>query len=174
MNTILSIGRHIFRDKTPLISSIIAGAIAGAILLELIVPQTVKAIILENYTPVLSAPTIIKNGHLTICKLDKNSYEIIKKIKMIITAYSSTPEQTDSTPFITASGKNVADGIVANNMLPFGAKIRIPEVYGDKVFTVEDRMHQRKGNYHLDIWFPEYLEAKNFGAKITYIEVLEN
>jgi 3D (Asp-Asp-Asp) domain-containing protein len=93
---------------------------------------------------------------------------------MIITAYSSTPEQTDSTPFITASGKNVADGIVANNMLPFGAKIRITEVYGDKVFTVEDRMHQRKGNYHLDIWFPEYLEAKNFGAKITYIEVLEN
>jgi 3D (Asp-Asp-Asp) domain-containing protein len=68
----------------------------------------------------------------------------------------------------------VSDGIVANNMLPFGTKIRMPELYGDKVFVVEDRMHQRKGKYHLDIWFPDQSGAKKFGAKITYVEVLEN
>ncbi|MDD4662088.1 MAG: hypothetical protein PHG24_02290 [Candidatus Pacebacteria bacterium] len=92
---------------------------------------------------------------------------------MIITAYSSTEDQTDSTPFITASQKHVEDGIVANNLLPFGTKIKIPEIYGDKIFVVEDRMHYRKGDYHLDIWFPTTEEAKNFGVKKAYIEVVE-
>ncbi len=95
-------------------------------------------------------------------------------IKMVITAYSSTVWQTDSTPFTTAAGTEVRDGIVANNLLPFGTEIRIPELYGNKVFVVEDRMNRRKGFYHLDIWFPEYSQAKNFGAKNAYIEVLES
>lgn len=105
-----------------------------------------------------------------------NPFEPVKtkKVRVVITAYSSTVCQTDDTPFITASGEWVRDGIVANNMLPFGTRITIPELYGDKTFIVEDRMAQRKGNYHVDIWFPEYQQAKNFGSKLTYIEVLEN
>ncbi|HNY36060.1 MAG TPA: hypothetical protein PLD14_00690 [Candidatus Pacearchaeota archaeon] len=96
-----------------------------------------------------------------------------KKIKVIITAYSSTTWQTDDTPFITANGSTVRDGIVANNMLPFGTELRIPELYGNKVFTVEDRMHSRKSDYQLDIWFPTLEQAQEFGVKETYIEVLE-
>jgi len=98
----------------------------------------------------------------------------IQTIKMVVTAYSSTPEETDDTPFITASGRTVEDGIVANNLLPFGTEVMIPEVYGDKIFVVEDRMHQRKGYYHLDIWFANTQEAKDFGAKRVYIEILES
>lgn len=97
----------------------------------------------------------------------------VRKVKVVVTAYSSTPWETDSDPYITASGNLVRDGIVAINSLPFGTQIRMPEVFGDKVFTVEDRMNWRKGNYHVDIWFPSYWEALNFGAKRTYIEVLE-
>jgi len=100
--------------------------------------------------------------------------ENVQKIKMVITAYSSTPWETDNDPFITASGSEVKDGIVANNLLPFGTKVRIPEIYGDKIFVVEDRMNWKKGYYHLDIWFANHLQAKSFGAKRTYIEVLEN
>ena len=100
--------------------------------------------------------------------------KVVKIIKMIITAYSSTPDQTDDTPFITASGKRVADGIAANNGLSFGTRFMIPELYGDKIFTVEDRMHKRKGKYHVDIWFATYKDAKNFGAKITDVQVLES
>ena len=37
-----------------------------------------------------------------------------------LTAYSSSVDETDDTPFITASGKHVRDGIVATNFLPFG------------------------------------------------------
>jgi len=102
------------------------------------------------------------------------SPRVIKTIKMVTTAYSSTPEQTDDDPFITAAGTTVRDGIVANNLLPFGTKIRIPELYGDKIFVVEDRMHKRKGSYHIDIWFPSYLEAKEFGVKRPCVEILEN
>ena len=99
--------------------------------------------------------------------------EAVQKMKVIITAYSSTEDQTDSDPFITAAGTQVRDEIIANNLLPFGTKIRIPELYGDKIFIVEDRMSWVKGDYQIDIWFPSFEEALNFGAKRTYIEVLE-
>jgi 3D (Asp-Asp-Asp) domain-containing protein len=100
--------------------------------------------------------------------------EVVKKVKVVLTAYSSTPDQTDDTPFITANGKHVIDGIVANNMLPFGTKIRIPSIYGYKIFTVEDRMNARKSKYHVDIWMPDRESAINFGVKITEIEILKN
>ncbi|MDD4531100.1 MAG: 3D domain-containing protein [Candidatus Pacebacteria bacterium] len=102
-----------------------------------------------------------------------NSQKTYTKIKVIATAYSSTEWQTDDTPFITANGSEVRDGIIANNMLPFGTEIKLPELYGNKVFTVEDRMHSRKSKYQIDIWFPTLEEAKAFGVKETYIEVLE-
>ena len=100
--------------------------------------------------------------------------KVVKTMNVVATAYSSTVEQTDQDPFITAAGTWVRDGIIANNLLPFGTKIRIPELYGDKIFIVEDRMNKKKGDYHIDIWFASYSEAKNFGAKRTYVEVLES
>ena len=100
--------------------------------------------------------------------------EVAWKLNVVVTAYSSTIGQTDDTPLITASGKGVKDGVVANNILPFGTKIRMPELYGDKIFVVEDRMSWKKSNYHVDVWFPSYSEALNFGAKKTYIEILES
>jgi 3D (Asp-Asp-Asp) domain-containing protein len=98
----------------------------------------------------------------------------IRRINVVITGYSSSPRETDNNPFLTASGKQVEEGIVANNLLPFGTKVRMPELYGDRVFIVEDRMHWRKGYYHFDIWFSSYWEALDFGAQKTYIEILEN
>jgi len=92
-------------------------------------------------------------------------------INVAITAYSSSIDETDNDPFITASGEWVRDGIVAANFLPFGTEIKIPELYGDKVFVVQDRMHPRK-KYQVDIWFPSKAEALEFGAHYTYIEVL--
>ena len=98
--------------------------------------------------------------------------KVTQRIKMTITAYSSTPCQTDSTPFITASNSWVRKGIVANNFFPFGTKIRIPEYFGDKIFVIEDRMHWRKSNEHIDIWFPTKQEAINFGITRAYVEIL--
>jgi len=99
---------------------------------------------------------------------------VVKKIKVVITGYSSSFDETDETPFLTAHGTKTRDGIIANNLLPFDTKIRIPELYGDKIFVIEDRMNWQKSYYHIDIWFPSKEEAKNFGAKIAYIEILED
>lgn len=99
--------------------------------------------------------------------------KVVRKINVIITAYSSSPLETDGDPFITATGTQVKEGIVANNFLSFGTKIRIPEIYGDQIFVVEDRMNRKKGNYHIDIWFPDRELALDFGTKRTYIEILE-
>lgn len=88
-----------------------------------------------------------------------------------VTAYSSTPEETDETPFITASGKWVEDGIIATNFLPFGTKVKIPEKFGDKVFVVEDRMHRRKTDF-VDVWMPTKEDAKQFGIARTKIQIL--
>ena len=90
---------------------------------------------------------------------------------VVVTAYSSTADQTDSTPFITASGSYVRDGIVAANFLPIGAKVKMPELYGDKVFTVEDRMNQRYSD-RVDVWMADRTSAQQFGRRYTRIEVL--
>ncbi len=88
-----------------------------------------------------------------------------------VTAYSSTPDQTDATPFITASGSHVRDGVVACNFLRFGTRIRFPQLYGDKIFIVEDRMAVRN-SHKVDIWFSSRQQAKEFGLKIAKVEIL--
>lgn len=92
-------------------------------------------------------------------------------MQITVTAYSSTEDQTDQTPFHTANGKDVEDGIVAANFLPLGTRLRIPEAFGDKIFTVEDRMHERFDR-RIDIWMPSREEAKAFGIKHLRVEIL--
>ena len=90
----------------------------------------------------------------------------------MITAYSSTPGQTDDDPFTAASGKRVYDGMVANNCLRFGTKLRFPDLYGDKIFTVDDRMNSRYGCHRFDIWLDEpMVKVRSFGVKRVGVEV---
>lgn len=93
-------------------------------------------------------------------------------VKGIITVYSSTPDQTDDSPFIAATGKYVHDGMIAANGLPFGTKIKIPALYGEKIFTVEDRMNARYGFGHFDIWMDApRQELMKFGVKRLAVEI---
>ncbi|HLD60569.1 MAG TPA: hypothetical protein VJA27_00315 [Patescibacteria group bacterium] len=95
-----------------------------------------------------------------------------KVVKAVITAYSSTPDQTDDTPFIAASGKRVHDGMIAANWLPFGTEVKIPALYGDKIFTVGDRMNKRYGYGRMDIWMDApKKEVRQFGVKRVEVEV---
>jgi 3D (Asp-Asp-Asp) domain-containing protein len=153
----------ILREKTPLLSSIIAGVIIGICLLGMFMPKITDA----DHMDISYASFVAKESA-------KEAKKVAQTIKVIVTAYSSTPEETDDTPFITASGSEVKDGVIANNMLPIGTEVRIPELYGDKIFTIEDRMNRRKSDYHFDIWFPSKELAINFGVKTAEIEILEN
>ena len=91
-----------------------------------------------------------------------------------MTAYTSEVGQTDDTPCITASGLDVCErdmeNVVAANFLPLGTRVKIPELYGDRVFYVEDRMNARY-NYKMDIWMKDLADAKAFGVKFVTIEV---
>jgi 3D (Asp-Asp-Asp) domain-containing protein len=89
-------------------------------------------------------------------------------INMTVTAYNSEVGQCDSTPCITANGFNVCEhgieDVIATNILPFGTKVMFPELFGDKVFTVQDRMNA-KYSYRADIWMVHRYDAIQFGAK---------
>jgi len=152
-----------------LVAAILLASISGFSVLGIS-----KAIAKSNQSDTNTTLSTVQGNSLKAIPISQSPQKVVKKVKMVATAYSSTVWQTDDTPFITASGSTVRDGIVANNMLPFGTEVRIPELYGDKIFIVEDRMHSRKGKYHVDIWFPDYYQAKEFGAKTIYLEVLSS
>jgi 3D (Asp-Asp-Asp) domain-containing protein len=128
-----------------------------------------QMVVLNNNSlfPVSSPTSFISNDE------KENSLNTTKRVKMLITAYSSSLDETDDDPHITASGKKVKWGIVANNFLPFGTKIKIPSLFGNEVFVVEDRMANHKKIDQIDIWFPSQEEAMRFGVRSAYIEILE-
>jgi 3D (Asp-Asp-Asp) domain-containing protein len=97
----------------------------------------------------------------------------IKTIRMDSTAYTSRPNETDGSPFITADGSVVRDGYVATNVLPIGTKVRLPTVFGDKIFEVRDRMNPRY-TYRIDVWTVDLKTAKAYGLKRNIpVEVVE-
>lgn len=93
-----------------------------------------------------------------------------KTMPVNVSAYSSTKDQTDGTPYHTAVGTPVRDGIVAANFLPIGTVVRFPDKFGDKLFVVEDRMDERF-SLQVDIWMSDRQEAKKFGIQYLTMEV---
>ena len=112
------------------------------------------------------------NGRLP----ENNNKETKWSGHIIITAYNSEPGQTDDSPCITANNFNVCENgvedTIAANFLPFGTKVKIPALFGDKVFVVRDRMNRRFSN-RVDVWMIEKPDAVNFGVKMAKIEVLK-
>jgi len=114
---------------------------------------------------------------------DKQNYlkpnqdkKIIKTGYHTITAYTSEVAQCDASPCITANGFNLCEhGIedsIAANFLPFGAKVRIPSLFGNRIFIVRDRMNKRHAS-KIDVWMKNKKDAIQFGARIAKIEILE-
>lgn len=93
-----------------------------------------------------------------------------------LTAYNSEAAQCDGDPCTTASGFNVCkhgiEDTVAANFLPLGTKIKIPELFGDRVFTVRDRTARKYGD-RVDVWMIEKQDALQFGKKNAHIVVLD-
>lgn len=106
-----------------------------------------------------------------------------KKTRTVVaTAYSSEAAQTDSTPCIPAMWKfNLCDyfaktGIedtIAANFLPLGTEVRFPEVYGNKIFVVRDRMNSKyNGKSRIDFWKKDRPSAVKFGVERIKMEIL--
>jgi 3D (Asp-Asp-Asp) domain-containing protein len=131
----------------------------------------------------INAEIIIKSDQLvTVQNMNYNGFpnNNDKKIKNIglhsLTAYNSDVSQCDASPCITANGFNVCkhgiEDTVAANFLPFGAKIKIPALFGDRIFIVRDRMNKRFPNT-IDVWMKNRSSAIKFGVKVATIQVLE-
>ena len=84
-----------------------------------------------------------------------------------VTAYSSSLDETQGDPFITASGQRVRDGIIAcSRDYPFGTRFLIE----GKLYVCLDRL-ARKYDHRIDIWKPSKAEALRFGRRELPIEV---
>lgn len=129
---------------------------------------------LQEYLIFIQGHTLVQIGNpdSSIARKTGPTCPATKNKWVVITAYSSTPEETDNSPFITASGSMVRDGIIAANFLKFGTKVKIPRLYGDKIFVVEDRMASWNSN-KVDIWMPSQSAALQFGVKRAEIVILE-
>ena len=100
------------------------------------------------------------------------------------TAYNSTPGQTDSTPFITATGTRVRSGVVALSRdllgrFPYGTRLTIEDLSGryssylrGRVFIVEDTMNVRIGNT-VDLWMGSRREAMSWGNRSIRITAVQ-
>ena len=89
-----------------------------------------------------------------------------------VTAYSSTRDQTDSTPFITGSGTRVHPGTLALSpdmlrRIPYGTTVLL----GGRAYTVEDAMHPR-WTARADIWFPRRRAAIAWGVRKAELVIL--
>lgn len=128
-------------------------------------------------TPVTGSHETITNAIVRVAKAatgsDEEAEKPVETLKMWVTAYASVPEETDDTPFVTAMGTETRDGVVATNMLPFGTRVMLPKLFGNKVFTVEDRMHRRKKGF-IDVWMATKKEAIRFGITQSEVVVLAN
>lgn len=109
-------------------------------------------------------------------------------IIVTMTAYSSTTDQTDDTPFTTSTQQPVRLGIVAVSRdllagdLPYGTTLRVIETYGEPdtcgawdvtmILEVQDTMHRRK-QQQIDLWLPSRDEALAWGYCQARVEILE-
>ncbi len=128
---------------------------------------------------------------LSVPELQGTSDNVLR-MNLRATAYNSLTAQTDSTPFITATGAKTRFGIVAVSRdmliedLPYGSLVKLKDLghyktgreagkYDDllakETFIVEDTMHPRKRK-QMDVWFPTYNEAKTWGVRQLEIEVV--
>jgi 3D (Asp-Asp-Asp) domain-containing protein len=117
-------------------------------------------------------PTIVAQSIIGTSKTSAATSKVTRTAYTVeVSGYNSEARQTDDSPFITAKGTHVRDGIVATNMFPFGTAIKIPALFGDKIFVVEDRMNKRYQR-NVDIWMADKSEALKLGRRTVQIEVI--
>jgi 3D (Asp-Asp-Asp) domain-containing protein len=101
-------------------------------------------------------------------KADTDENMVLQQQKGVFTAYTACIDETDSDPMVTASNKKVRRGIIANNCLPFGTRIKV----NGKIYEVQDRMNERYGCDKFDIYMCDHPDAVEFGKKVLSYEII--
>ncbi len=167
--------------KSFIFSETITAVILVAFVSNLIYPQVVEA---KTGEDIQAENLIVQNSPIIVIESKKLVFDnhlpkaakprVRRTIYVTATAYSSTVDQTDSTPCIAAKGFNLCEhnkeDVIATNYLPIGTKVRFPELYGDEIFSVQDRMNKRYYE-RVDFWMKTREKAKNFGLKTVKMEI---
>ena len=94
--------------------------------------------------------------------------EVIDRFRAVVTAYSSAVDETDSTPYITADGRFVHEGLIAcPRRYTFNTEVRI----GENVYVCGDRTALKYDGI-FDIWKASKKEALKWGRRIVEVEIL--
>ena len=155
-------------NKKEKIIGIIIGLVISIVVFFAINGIPSRTIVIERNGALASATATVEEYGDPIDSELKRKPKRSVALLATISAYSSEPGQTDSTPFITASMIRVRPGIVANNCLQFGTKVDI----GGTIYTVEDRMNRRYNCLYYDIWFEETADAWEFGRQQLEVVIL--
>lgn len=93
-------------------------------------------------------------------------------IKAQVSAYTSSVDETDDTPFITASGTATKLGVVACPVaIPFGTQV----VIEGKSYTCEDRMNPRYQNKPVfDVWMSSKKQAFEWGRQTVQVVIYKD
>jgi 3D (Asp-Asp-Asp) domain-containing protein len=89
----------------------------------------------------------------------------------MVTAYTSSVDETDDRPFEMASGKTVYRGAIAcPSRLEFGTRV----VIQGHIYTCDDRMNARyREDNNFDIWMTSKAEAYQFGKQILDVTIVK-
>lgn len=91
-------------------------------------------------------------------------------VKAVVTAYTSSVDETDDNPWETASGSRAREGVVAcPSKYEFGTRVAI----AGREYTCEDRMNRRyREAEHFDVWHESKAEAFAFGKQELVVAIL--
>lgn len=97
-------------------------------------------------------------------------YRVVDTVRdAVVTAYTSSPDETDADPFTPADGGNVGQGLVAcPREFPFGTMFMI----GGEIFRCGDRT-SKKYDGRFDVWTATKEEAIALGKRIMDVHVVK-
>ena len=112
-------------------------------------------------------PIVIRNEPARAMEIIIEQKEIVSAT---ISAYTSSEDETDASPWINASGGRPGHGSVAcPARLEFGQRILI----ASKEYVCDDRMAKRYRDVNFfDIWVETKAEAFEFGRQEIEVEIL--
>lgn len=171
---------YIQKRNVSLLKQGVIGFSMLTMLVSAALPQVARAEFADYFRP-LSA--LFNSGNSFPVSAER---EPLRIMNVSATSYSSDPWQTDATPCIDASGIDICErakrlgesDTIAANFLPKGTKVRFPDLYGKKVFTVTDRMnsrynYERLGYYKIDFYTVVFDNDGNIDAKASNTKARE-
>lgn len=94
----------------------------------------------------------------------------VVQVAGIVTAYTSLPDETDSTPFVNAAGTRPHVGSLAcPSQYALGTRVLIQ----GSTYECDDRMNAKyKGQERFDVWEPTKAQAVAWGSQVVIVTVL--